>query len=236
VAVCPAEAISLPVAGMAVAPAEAVAPAALLRLLAMRRSGREYTDTPVSRAHLEQLVQAASLAPSAKHFRPVTVHVLTDPAVLATVRAGMTAFYRRLLGLLQVPGLGWLLWRGLGLPDAWRWQVKASFQRLSELSDTGDPFFHGAGTLLLFTAPRHWHEGVGDAWIAAHQAVVMADALGVSTCYNGYLSRAAGADRRVHRALGLAPQDRLVAALTVGYPAVRYARPAPRETLPTQWR
>ena len=54
----------------------------LLQLLLTRRSIRQYTGQPVSRADLEAILDAGLLAPSSRSRRPWELLVVQDPAVL----------------------------------------------------------------------------------------------------------------------------------------------------------
>ncbi|OPZ85216.1 MAG: NADH dehydrogenase subunit I [bacterium ADurb.Bin429] len=230
-AMCPAGAIT--VDGVGEHPAgERVSPAALLALLRARRSGRRYTDEPVSRAHLEALLDAAATAPSAKNFRPVKVYVYVGTEVITAIRAATVACYRRLLSLLRLPGHR-LLYRLLGVPAALHARLDHDARFLTD--GEGDPLLHGARTLLAFTAPRGWAQGIGDAWLAAHGAVLYAETIPLATCYNGFVAQAAGMDARVRRAMGVPAAEMVVAVLTLGYPASRPHRALTREGLAVVW-
>lgn len=229
---CPAGALEMD--GVATVPmGEAIVPAAMLALLQSRRSGRQYTGTPVSRAHLEALLTAAATAPSAKNFRPVKAYVYTDAAVIAAIRAATRACYQRLAGLLRLPGAH-VLYRLLGYPAALREKLMHDARFLTTPCE-GDPLLHHAPTLLAFTAPRGWEPGIGDAWLAAHSAVLYAETLAIATCYNGFVAQAAGMDARVRRAMGVPAAERVVAVLTLGYPAARPRRGIQRPPLATVW-
>ncbi|HOS44056.1 MAG TPA: nitroreductase family protein, partial [Armatimonadota bacterium] len=230
-AACPAGAIA--VEGVGEAPAGAgVSSAALLALLRARRSGRQYTNEPVAREHLRALLDAAATAPSAKNFRAVKVYVYTDAATITALRAATVACYRRLRGLLRLPGHR-VLYRLLGVPAALHEKLDHDARFLT--ATDGDPLLHGARTLLAFTAPRGWAQGVGDAWLAAHSAVLYAETIPLATCYNGFVAQAAGMDGRVRRALGVPARETTVAVLTLGYPAARPHRALVREGLAAAW-
>ncbi|MBL9077842.1 MAG: nitroreductase family protein [Planctomycetes bacterium] len=79
-------------------PAEAAA-AAFHDVVRRRRSVREFSDRPVSRATIEWLVRAAHSAPSGANKQPWRFVCVQDPAVKARIRAGAEAeereFYDR---------------------------------------------------------------------------------------------------------------------------------------------
>jgi nitroreductase/NAD-dependent dihydropyrimidine dehydrogenase PreA subunit len=232
-AACPAGAIAVAGVGEA-SPVEAVSGDALLALLRWRRSGRRYTDAPVSREHLDALLAAAATAPSAKNFRPVKAYVYTDAAAIAGIRAATLACYRRLAWLTRLPGYP-LLYRLMGLPPALREKL-AHDARFLTADDGRDPLLHQTRTLLAFTAPRGWAQGVGDAWLAAHSAVLYAETIPLATCYNGFVAQAAGMDPVVRAALGVPASEQVVSVLTLGYPRGRARRALVREPLATVWK
>lgn len=230
---CPAGAIR--VEGVETTPAgEAISSATLMELLRYRRSGRLYTDEPVSRAHLEALLAAAATAPSAKNFRPVKAYVVTDAATIARIHAAALEFYRALAGLMRLPGAR-LLYRLLGFPAALREKLLYDARFLAQ-DTTGDPLLHHARTLLAFTAPRGWGQGIGDAWLAAHSAVLYAETIPLATCYNGFIAQAAEMNGAVRRAMGVPRAERVAAVLTLGYPATRPQRGIARAELETVWK
>ncbi|MBM4014153.1 MAG: nitroreductase family protein [Planctomycetes bacterium] len=77
-----------PAAGPRVADAEVLARAqAFRRQLETRRSVRHFSDAPVARAVIEELVRAAASAPSGAHKQPWTFVVVGDPALKRRIRA-----------------------------------------------------------------------------------------------------------------------------------------------------
>ncbi|NPV08681.1 MAG: 4Fe-4S binding protein [Anaerolineae bacterium] len=236
-AVCPEAAITVlgfeGVATPEVSGSPPVNPDAMMTLLEERRSRRLYTGEPVSREHLQGMIRAASLAPSSQNRRPVTAHVYQDSTAISAIRESTLAYCRQLYTLARLPGFG-LLWRLTGRPPDQLPLLLGNLEHVLAPDEEHDPLLHHAPTILAFTVPRGDAEAVGDAWIATQNAVVYAEALGVGTCYNGFVA-AAAASRAVRQAMGLAKGERVVTVLTVGYPSMTYIRRAPRKTMPTVW-
>jgi nitroreductase len=65
----------------------------VLDLIMRRRSIRQYTDQPVARELVTQLLQAAMAAPSAANGRPWEFVAVTDAVVLAELRANVAGHY-----------------------------------------------------------------------------------------------------------------------------------------------
>jgi nitroreductase len=76
---------------------------------------------------------------------------------------------------------------------------------------------------------------VGDAWLAAENAVLYAETLGIGSCFNGLVATASNNSAHVKTALGIPKQEKVVCALTLGYPKLHFAREAPRKRMETVW-
>jgi nitroreductase/NAD-dependent dihydropyrimidine dehydrogenase PreA subunit len=204
-------------------------------LLKGRRSGRLFKPEPVSREHLEELVEVASCAPSAHNTHPVRAYVYQDENKLREISEGTRGHYRRLLKLFGRPGFP-LVWRLMGYDPAELEELKDAFSLLLNPVKQDEILNYGSRTLLAFTAPRRNVLAVGDAWIAAQNAVIHAEAIGVATFYNGFIIMAATQSRSLRKVMGIPKDHKVVAVLTLGYPRRRFRREAPRRTMPTTWR
>ena len=127
------------------------------------------------------------------------------------------------------------MWRMMGQDPEELEILKHAFQELWASGKQDDMLYFDSRTLLVFTAPRYNALALGDAWIAAQNAVDYAEAIEVSTCYNGYLIMAANQNPRVKSALGIPRGEKVAAALTLGYPKRRFAREAPRGMMEVTW-
>ena len=65
----------------------------IVDIIMLRRSIRQYTDQEVPDALLKRLLEAAMAAPSAANGKPWEFILVTDPAVVAELRAGMPGNY-----------------------------------------------------------------------------------------------------------------------------------------------
>jgi nitroreductase len=164
--------------------------AALTTLLA-HRSVRSYAPTSLPDGTIETLVSAAQSAPSSSNLQTWSVVSVADPArkaVLAEVAGGQKH-------ILKAPVV--LVWL-------------ADLNRLATLgAERGQPV-EGLDFLeTLFV-------GIIDAALAAQNAVVAAESLGLGTVYIGALRND---PERVSATLNLPPQVLAVFGLCLGYPA-----------------
>ena len=213
----------------------AVEGSSMMALLKGRRSGRLFTPEPVSREHIEELIEAASCAPSAHNAHLVRAYVYRDEKTVGEISEGTRGHYRRLLKMFGRPGLP-LMWRLMGYDPGELEELKVAFALLLEPAKRDEILNYGSNTILAFTAPRRNTLAVGDAWIAAQNAVIHAEAIGVANFYNGFIIMAATQSRPLRKVMGIPRDQKVVAVLTLGYPKRRFRREAPRKTMPTTWR
>lgn len=238
-AVCPEGAITLEgyedVETSELGRERAVGAPSMMALLKGRRSGRLFTPDPVSTEHVEELIEAASFAPSAHNARKVKAYVYRDEAVVEEISDATRDHYRRLLRIFKRRGFP-TAWRMMGFKPGELDELKGTFAGLLRPAKHDDILNYGSRTLLAFTALRRNKLAVGDAWIAAQNAVIQAEAMGISTFYNGFIIMAAAQSRSVRKAMGIPKGRKVVAVLTLGYARGRFRREAPRRAMPTTWR
>ena len=212
-----------------------VEPDAMMSLLMMRRSVREFRDEPVSEEHLRAILDAASCAPSAKNARPVEATVYRGADCLQRIYDATISHYKGLLAQSERFYFPWM-WRLSGRSTEGLPRLRAGVQFLVTPREGEDRLLYHCRTLLGFTAPARDPMGQGDAWLASHNATLYAETLGVGSCHNGYITYAAHSSKSVAEALELPGGRAMVALLMLGYPRLRYMRPAPRKAMPTQWK
>lgn len=206
----------------------------LMALLRGRRSGRIYKPEPVSREHVLEIIQAASLAPSAHNGYQTKAYVYQDEETISLIRERTISFYKKLLRVFNTPVFS-LGWRLMGLDPAELDTLKHAFEGLWTSPKNEDILFYNSKTLLVFTAPSHNAMALGDAWIMAQNAVNYAEAIKVAAVYNGFLIQAASYDSKVRSAMKIPKGEKVVAALNLGYPKHRFAREAPRRMMDITW-
>lgn len=171
----------------------------VLRQLDERKSVRVFTDAPVTQEEKAAVLQAAAQAPTAGNQQLYTILDITDPAL-----RGILADLCDHQPMVAAAPLCLVF-----LADHHRW--------LRAYAEAGcAPRAPGAGDLLL---------AVADACIAAQNAVVAAQSLGLGSCYIGDVIENAEAMRE---ALALPPHVVPAAMLIFGHPtAQQQARKKP---------
>lgn len=168
-----------------------------------RRSVREYTDRPVPRVRVMELIQAAIQAPSAVNQQPWAFAVIRGRARLAEYSERARAHM-----LATLP------------------QTLALHQRSDALTDPAFNAFHQAGTVVVIYAKPARYNPAEDCCLAAQNLMLAAHGLGLGTCPVGFV-RAWLDLLEVKLELGVPPNYHAVLPIAVGWPAHK-PPPVPR--------
>lgn len=209
-------------------------PEQLRLLIHSRRSNRDLKREPVPRELLEQILQAAHCAPTASNLQQVGYTVVTRPDELRQVIEFTLDYMRRMVRLLNMPVLGALIRTFVKGAN----RYAATFERIiGEWEQCGlDRILRGATALILIHTPKENRFGAIDAQLAYQNGSLMAEALGVSQIYTGFLLTALKADKRQRLARKLGIREVIHAGMALGMPACRFGNYIDREPLKVQWR
>jgi nitroreductase/NAD-dependent dihydropyrimidine dehydrogenase PreA subunit len=243
VALCPEDAIAheaYPEGTIKALGARKVPPAAALgTLLRARRSIRNFQDKEVPRETVEELVRRAlSSYPSAHNLRPIRVLALSDKKRVGRVRDATVEWCRTAVRRLENPILRTLYGAVAVREDKLgAYAQVGDMKRLVEAYDAGrDDLFHEAPVVLVLHAPETTIMPRETAYYAAAQLVMMATAMGLGTCFVGWLTSAAARSEEVKEALGLPEGHAVYAALALGYPKYKYRHAIGRAAPEVEWR
>lgn len=196
-------------------------------LLAVRRSNRALSQRPVPQEWLDRILAAADRAPTASNARELGYTLVTDPAMLRQVAEYTLEVFRGLERLLSSPVVR--PWLKPLMPGVYRYvPVFARLRR--DYAEGRDRILRGATALLFIHAPKGNRFAAEDANLACQNASLMAEALGVSQVYMGFVLTAVRQDRhkRLNRMLGLEGR-RISAILALGMPEFLYPNYIDRE-------
>jgi len=182
--------------------------AALSGLMKARCSVREFKDAPVPQATLEQLLDLARFAPTARNTQQLGYIVVSEPARVKALAAGVAAWLR------AAPGA----------------------ERYARLWDQGhDVVLRGAPHALIALGDADSDWGLTDAAIALSYVELAAASLGVGVCWAGLLHRALVHNPELAASLGVPAGRQVFGALMLGLPKHRYLLVPPRKTAPVAW-
>ena len=183
-----------------------------LELIKTRRSTRKYQERAVEKALLEQIIEAGRYAPSGGNSQSTHFFVITDRAVLAE----LAALVKREFAQMEVtPGM----YRSL-----------ANAIRASK----GERYvFHYDAPVLIVTAnQKDYGNNMADCACALENMMLMANALDLGSCWINQLRwlNENEAVNGVFRRFGMAEEERIYGAVSIGYAATEDGLPV-REPL-----
>lgn len=164
----------------------------VLHAIAARRAVRDFTDAPVPRELIHELIDAAILAPSARNRQPWSFAVMHDRD--------------RLDGCAE---------------SAREWLLEHHREQLSELAymleQPGYSLFHHAPAMVIILATDATTQSAEDCCLAAQNLMLAARQKNLGTCWIGlarpWLNLAATKDE-----LGLPAHYQVVAPIIIGHP------------------
>ena len=197
--------------------AGSLSPSDLIPYLKKRRSIRRFTPDPVPRDQLLSLLDAARYAASGGNGQPVQWLVLSGPSRIRTVSALTLDWMQTLLNTphplaAYVPALlaGWQAGH--------------------------DVICLNAPHLLFAHVPQNVPIAQVDAIIALAHVDIAAPALGIGTCWAGFVSAAAASHLPLQEELALPAGRKPAYALMLGHPRFLPAAIPRRNPLAVTWR
>lgn len=204
---------------------------ALCALMQSRRSCRVYTDDPVPREVIEDLVKIGTMAPSATNSQAWRFTILPDRPAVLDFAGSVSRFFENLNRLSELPVLKHAL-KLAGKPelkDYYDEYHDTVVEALDDFQKRGiDRLFHGAPAAIVISSARGGSMPVEDASLASQNILLAAHAMGYGTCLIGFVVHALNSDAKVRRALSMPHGERANAVIAIGRPAFAYQRPTGR--------
>jgi len=231
VAVCPTGSISVDGlnadAFQPLSPME-ISEGQLLTLLRQRRSIRRYKKRPVPRDVLDRIVEAVHASPTGTGSVSNGVIIIDSRDTIESMMKHTYAMYEELDRALKNPIARFFVKRKAGaralrtldrfvMPGMlWytRWRKEGR----------GDEISRDCPALMLFSGPADEPMVEENCTIAAFHAILMAEALGVGTCFNHLIPPACNRVPALRAMLDLNDGTEVHASVTMGYPAVKFLR------------
>lgn len=195
------------------------APEQMMLLCKTRRSNRTLTAKPIPADMLNKILEAAHCAPTATNSQNVSFTLVTDPQKLLLISNFTIGVFDSLLRKLKFPFLKTILKRIM--PDIYKYVP--AFERLKRDHLAGkDPILRKATALLLIHTPKSNRFGCEDANLAYQNASLMAECLGVSQIYMGFVLVAIKQENKDSLAKSLGINGKIHAVMALGMPSFRY--------------
>lgn len=203
-------------------------PEQVMELCRARRSNRAFLSSAVHEEYLRQIVEAAHLAPTASNEQKVSFTLVTNPELLkqiaditintfeATVKKITSPFIKPFINLI-VPGA--------------KEAVPALSAVIKKHRSGTDAILRGAKAVLLIHTPSSSNFGRQDANLAYQNASLMAESLGVSQFYTGYVCIAIDLDKKRKLAKLLNIEGTIHAGMALSMPAFKFPKYTDRKEL-----
>jgi nitroreductase/NAD-dependent dihydropyrimidine dehydrogenase PreA subunit len=241
-AVCPADAFQFSEGNdqfLAVPSKKEIPSAAVFfRFLRRRRSLRVYQARSVEKAKLKMLIEAGRYAPTGSNRQACEYVVVNGRKSLDRVCT---------LAIRNLQEQGKELQKVIDdytrkkkpLPEEWasRQTLPPVWERIAKKWAEGvDQLLHHAPALIVV----HMKKSIAttpeiDAAIAATQMVLLAETLGLGTCYIGFLIWAVENSKELKKFLEIPQDNKALVAFTVGYPDVEFLRFVARNPAMVSW-
>ena len=198
-------------------------PESLMELIRSRRSNRTITATPIPQRSLDMIQEAARYAPTAQNSRQVHIHLITDDEALLKVETATINYFMSLARFMLLPPVKAIMRPFLRkLYD----EVPALMAMDEQFKKGQRPCICNCTALLILSAPKGYSFGAQDCNLAYQNSSLMAESLGVSQIYMGFVQTAMFmmGCKRAAKVLGIPKGHKAFAIMGLGIPAFKYAK------------
>lgn len=184
-------------------------------LVKMKRSCRQYEKKPIEKAKMDAIMRIGQMSPTGGNRQPLKFVVVDSPDKIEELK---------LLAMQTLYDVGQTTEGRYG-------RVFRSI--LDNYKSTGfDRLFYNAPcVIIIYGDPNSSHTTHVDAGIAGGQMTLIAETLGLGTCFVGYLKTATENNNEIYKFLGIPEGYEMITNIILGYPDVRYFRSVPRQKL-----
>jgi nitroreductase len=120
---------------------------------------------------------------------------------------------------------------GKALINYYRNNMETVEMGLRESEEGRDLLFHSAPSVIVIHSSMEGSTPVEDAQFAAYNIALLAESLALGTCFIGYAVEAINRASNVKKYLGIPARNRAHAVITVGYPDIKFYKPALRKKI-----
>jgi len=206
--------------------------AQLVRLMASRRSCRNFLDKPVAQSILEDLVKIGCTAPSGTNCQLWTFTVLPTREAVMVLGKGVRGFYVKLNSMAENSWLRTFM-KLIGKPELdryYRGYYEFVKEGMAEFDRTGiDRLFHNAPSAILVGSKAGATLPKEDSLLAAQNILLAAHSMGLGSCLIGMAVEAMKNDRKLQRVIGIPDEETIYAVIVLGHPSELYKRQAGRK-------
>jgi nitroreductase len=194
--------------------------AQLVRLMASRRSCRNYTDRTVDRAMLEDLVKIGTTAPSATNSQEWNFTILPERKDVVAYGNYVVDFFHRVSKQAANP----FIRNTMSLFGKKDFKIfHLNYSRFvgkavsSWYSGEHDYLFHGAPSVIIIGCSP-CSMPMADAQLATQNIQLAAHSMGLGTCLIGFAVKAMLSDKKICEKIGAKPGEKYYSVIALGWP------------------
>lgn len=200
----------------------------VLELCKARRSNRSFLSSAVPEDYLQQIIEAAHLAPTASNGQEVCFTLVTNSDLLKQISEITINTFEGIVKKVSNPFIKPFL--GLISPDAKGASAKLS-PVIAKHRSGSDAILRNAKAVLFIYTPASSNFGRQDANLAYQNASLMAESLGVSQFYTGYVCIGVDLDKKRHLEQLLGIDGKIHAGMALSMPAFKFPKYIDRKDL-----
>ena len=239
VALCPADAIihgELPIEGFTDRLPIAITPDVMREFLMSRRSIRAFKEKSVPRELIEKLIEIGTHAGTAANAQTEGFVVVQDKEVLSQLEnIVIEVFWARFRPLDSALGRKFARTKFGEEAMAQSLRYYERFKRRQAGGALKGSIFRNAPAVIAVHGRRSNGSVHENCAIAVRNMEMLAQSMGLGTCWAGYLLGAAGFSNRIARSLGISDDRNIYSAIMLGYPKHEYRKTIPRKQREVSW-
>ncbi|MBE9488344.1 MAG: nitroreductase family protein [Bacteroidetes bacterium] len=191
----------------------------MMMLCKARRSNRAFSDKEVPQEFLDTIIEAGHRAPTASNLQQVRFTLVTDPEKIKLISDYTLSVFAPLIKALDS------LWGKIFVKPFAKslYRYIPVFKKMKRENAKGnDMILRGAKAVIIIHASKVTKFGCQDCNLAYQNASLMAECLGVSQFYGGFVCSAIKQDKqnRLNKILGIKTEIHAVMAL--GMPQFKF--------------
>jgi nitroreductase/NAD-dependent dihydropyrimidine dehydrogenase PreA subunit len=230
VAICPEAAVNPDKGAIVPLTETTITPEEFCNLSTGLRSCRRYMKKPVSKEAINKLIENMKHYPSASNARPVQITVVQTKENVQKLNDRTAESLIKTLNFITNPILKPFL--KVLAPSVNTNGLKKYKKLFIEKKQNGDTsqICHNAPMVMLFHAPESkFGMASSDAHIWATYTSIFAKTMGLGSCFIGFIIKAMESDKKLRKEFNIPIGQKVLAALTIGHPKVKYLNETSRE-------
>ena len=197
-----------------------------------RRSHRKFTDKPIPREVIDQLVDVCRYAPTGSNVQNVEILLLQDPDKIKKLSDLTAESFEKAQEKLEERAKAFKE-AGGELPGSMQYSLDVLRRRSERMADRDpdrDWVFHQAPLVWIFHSPEATSAPKDNGVIASTTVALTAMTMGLESTYIGVFE-AAASYRPIKEALNLPAGHKIFSVLIMGYPSWTYYKTVDRKPI-----